>query len=412
MVILELLFILALQGECSIKIPLTRKINTKSRELTTLPTEDKLKTYMGFTYYYFLANFSVGTPPQYFTVGIHSEDSIFYLETKPCDKCPSYFLNKFDPSASSTYEEIDDSFGYHPDIFYLHNSSYEFDIIVSKDIMKFGNEETKQYLALLTFPFESDFKFNFSVYDGALGLSLRKSNYDFPTFIDSLKSAGIIDKKLYSLYTSKVYLNSSFEIEDYPSSHLEFGDYDLETYSSTGKILVTIPITMDDYIGSYSFDIYFDGVKLNADGGLAFSIGVYYMGAQKTDFYEIFNHLTNTLAHNCTLDYLESSFSCICDDVYSMPSMYFKYKEVSFLLNQSELWAKKDDICISHILKSYDDHWHIGDILLSKYYAIFDFDNNEISLAPAALEVIEKEEDITSSKGIYIAVAFSLLALS
>lgn len=274
------------------------------------------------------------------------------------------FENQYDPSESSTYKDMDETYSYS---WIINNQTYVWSGTVGKDIVKMGDVEFEHYIVVATFSMEIDY--NFSSYDGDIGLAFKTDGYDHSVLLETLLAAGKIKKKVFGLYLNKLYEDLTLNPEDCPSSKLEIGDFDLETYSSTGKILATIPITMDDYWGTDLVDIYFDGDKLNIHGGIVFDIAAHGIFANDGDFLEIAKYMIDNYP-DCTLnqDYF---LTCHCPDFDSMPNMYLKYDGVILELNKTSVWKRSYNYCYSNIYKSFGENWIIGSALMTQYYTIF-----------------------------------------
>lgn len=234
--------------------------------------------------------------------------------------------------------------------------------------------------------------------DGLIGFALKEPNDGNPTYMDSLKEAGVIDKKIFGLYLND--LDVDTEMEGIPASNLEIGGYDLETYSTTGQILVTIPITDDSFWQNDFMEIYVDNSKIASTRCVVFDSGTTLVYADSRDYIEILDYMVSNYDYNCEVK--SNTLYCDCSDIDTMPAIYFKYDGVKLKLEPSNMWEKyEDNKCLMDVGDAEEECWLLGGTFMSRYYSIHDMDNMEISFAPAVLAS-------TGSSSTYLSIALGI----
>ncbi|OMJ78899.1 hypothetical protein SteCoe_21168 [Stentor coeruleus] len=399
MIIILVLLMLSFQGESSINVKLRKQYMKAAKYSNLKLTRSIQETDLMNDVYYFSGNFSIGTPPKEFRLYIDTGSSYLWVEKKGCGICAS-FDAQYNPSASSTYSDSD----YKVESYYVDGSGYSGDL--SKDIVKIGDDyEALSYFVVATW--DDGFASQNADIDGLIGFAFKEISDGYSTFMDSLKSAGIIKNRIFGLYLND--LDETDNMEGYPSSNLEIGGYDLDTYSTTGKILVTIPVTLDGFWGSDLIDTYIDGAKIGSKRNVIFDSGTTLTYAQNDDYYSIIDYMQNS-DYNCEVR-TDQTLYCTCEDIDAMPYVSFKYNGIELKLDPSNMWKKSTtNECYMYLYNSEDDYWLLGGTFLSRYYTIHNMETMEISFAPAVMASTVAPSP--SSRGAYLAITLSVLVFS
>ncbi|OMJ66017.1 hypothetical protein SteCoe_37289 [Stentor coeruleus] len=394
--------LLALQGDSKrISLAMKLKMARSVAKGRYSPLKRSLQeTEITNSVYYFVGNFSIGTPSKEFRMYIDTGSSYSWVEKKDCEDCASFNV-QYDPAESSTYKDMD----YHVENSYIDGSGFSGDL--AQDIIKIGEDfEALSYFVLSTSNTNFDYEKNNC--DGLIGLGFKEASDGYPTCIDSLKSSGIIDERIFSLYLNDLESEADENMEAYPPSNLEIGGYDLDKYSESGEVLVKIPVTIDKYWGTDLIDVYYEGAKIGSQKDIIFDCGTSLIYASSNDYKEIVDYMLNTSDQDCETDN-DGTLLCSCSDIESMPSLSFKYNGVELMLESSATWVKySNSRCFLNLYDSKDTHWVLGGTFLKKYYTIYDMENKEISFYPAVQASLKLKE----SQGLYLALSLAVLAFS
>lgn len=241
--------------------------------------------------------------------------------------------------------------------------------------------------------------FSNAVYSGILAMGLKNIDYSYKTLLDDLKDSGHITEKVFALYLADLgYMATYDSYGDFPSV-LQIGTYSLSTYTTTGKILVTIPV-----ISPYEeWKVQFDSVSLGdsklAENFIAGISSINYIQANSDGFSKIEEALDNA---EISYKYNDDGFIyALCQDVQSFDTLSFMYGGVKIEVSGSNLWREDGSTCTLLIYKNSDTCWWLGASFLHVYYAIFDADNLNIRLAPAK----QPNDKITASTSNFIMIS-------
>lgn len=200
-----------------------------------------------------------------------------------------------------------------------------------------------------------------------------------PTFIDLLKSQGVISQRVFSFYFS----NASFTDDQYDTeSECIIGEID--TSKASGNIAY-IPL-----YGTPSFwGVELDSVTL-ADQSVDISAkvaildtGTSLLAIPANDIYS----LLSTFSHfgNCNIDANIGYIVCDCSQGMSpYPALRFSLGGYSFSLQGEDYFLQDKGKCVllaqgSSSLKI----WILGNVFLRKYYTVYDMENERVGIAGA-----------------------------
>ncbi|KUJ13704.1 acid protease [Mollisia scopiformis] len=248
--------------------------NIKKRSLSTRATitESLANNFTGGDY---IAQVSVGTPPQTQTLAIDTGSSDVWLMSSTADLCTDPALQEedgtggcastFDSSKSSSFKVVDAN-GF--DISYADNSGAQGDYVT--DDFTIGGSTIKAL--------EMGLAYNVTLQTGLMGIGYDKNEasdstdgdgFIYPSIIDQMMSQGLINTKSYSLY-----------LNDYEAStgSIIFGGLDADKYH--GKLL-QVPIVPDEYsngtqvYAEFSVAMTGFGITTNAGNTTNFTISSY-----------------------------------------------------------------------------------------------------------------------------------------
>ena len=209
--------------------------------------------------------------------------------------------------------------------------------------------------------------------DGILGLGFSGLSDNRPTFIQSLKSAGVIQSAVFSMYLSYDGFNSNI------SSNLEIGTYNLTKFSSNGAIVLTVPVKSSpgywESTASYINLGKFIGEKID----VIFDSGTSLIIADIGSYNSIYSSLKQQ--YNC-LTY-SGYIICPCADVNQMPSLLITFGQVNLGVPGNRMWEYSSGYCLLMMGSTTDNFWILGDVLLQNYYTIYDMDKLTVSFAPS-----------------------------
>ncbi|KAE9377303.1 acid protease [Stipitochalara longipes BDJ] len=186
----------------------------------------------------YIANVSVGTPPQPLILGIDTGSTDTWVLSNTADICVDVTLagscvhGSFNANESSTVETVVPG-GF--DAMYLDKSGASGDFIT--DVLSIAGNELKDMQMGLAFKSTDS--------QGTLGLgydTLEGAKTKYPSFIDQLVSQGIINSKAFSLYLND--LSAS-------TGNILFGGIDTAKFSGTLQTLPFIPALPNGEISYY-----------------------------------------------------------------------------------------------------------------------------------------------------------------
>ncbi|OMJ75452.1 hypothetical protein SteCoe_25421 [Stentor coeruleus] len=348
---------------------------------------------------YYTGNLTIGTPPQNFSLIIDTGSSYLWIESSSCVLCVS-FPHKFNSQVSSTFENknIKKTFQYGGGEVVVGN--------LSKDIVSIGDGNTKisckSYFVLAYQVSE----FNVQIYDGILGLGFKGLSDDYPTLMDSLKSSGIIDQRIFAMYLNRVGVIFGPEGYGTKPSNLEIGGYSLAEYSYNNTFAVTVDI--DTSPGYWQAEIY--KIKLGSFKTslplVIFDSGTTLIGIPLDKFVEISEFLST---YGCTLN-IYNEIGCSC---FVASTFYFEFYMNSVILEipTENLWYNTQGLCYLLASPMNTNFWIIGEVFLQNYYTVYDLDNKQIKFAPVYANLTSTYEDSWGQKLVISFITMLIVSL-
>jgi len=172
----------------------------------------------------YFSTIAIGTPAQEFKVVLDTGSSNLWVPSSSCGSIACYLHQKYDSSASSTYQKNGSEFG-------IRYGSGEVAGFISQDVLRIGDLTIKDQL-FGEATSEPGLAFAFGRFDGILGLGYDtiSVNHVPPPFYNMIDQ-GLLDEPVFAFYLGNT--------EDSTESVATFGGIDSSHY--TGK-LTKIPL--------------------------------------------------------------------------------------------------------------------------------------------------------------------------
>ena len=353
----------------------------------------------------------IGTPPQYLSISINTNNHIFYLSSYVCyENSPPF---SYDYSNSSTFhfiaygfdEESYDEFGegiYASDYFSFYNST------------DLKTNITKNDFEFYYTPYSSGIK-NAKIC-GTIGLGLKQTyiDYNIDTFFNALKNKGLIDK--YS-WTYAYFVKKNNKIINYPEINnkyiidnfdgmLIFGNFpEYENDEKNEFVSIRAAKRGNDLKWDIVYNQIYSNNKdlnsINKDISADLSINYDYIVSPKEYFDQLILPFFNSYIKNnkCQFRDIKNSVYVYeilyCDkntftiqDMKKFPSLFFYHRELNytFVLNYEDLFEEINNniyfLVVKNIGNYYQDIWKMGKTFLKKYQFSFNQDSKMISFYP------------------------------
>ena len=314
----------------------------------------------------FYGPIGLGTPAQTFQVIFDTGSSNLWVPSKQCTAISCRLHNRYDSTLSSTYKANGTAFS----ITYGSGSISGFG---SNDVCTLGDLQIQnQDFAEVTK--ESGVAFIAGKFDGILGLGFDTISVNgmVPPWYN-LMNQGLVTEKMFSFWLAKT--PSSAE-----GGELVFGGYNAKRF--TGEIIYT-PVTVKGYwqIKMESFKMGTvpfcneTGCKAIVDSGTSL------MTAPSSVVKEI-----NAML-GCTTVLTECMWT-ECPDFATLPTVTIGVSGKQLTLKPEEYILNMDGQCVSGFMgmdipEPVGPLWILGDVLMEKYYTIYDYGNNRVGFAEA-----------------------------
>eukprot|EP01133_Synstelium_polycarpum_P014984 gene14984-17719_t len=333
---------------------------------TTIPITD----FEDAQYY---GSVSIGTPAQNFKVVFDTGSSNLWVPSK---KCPVTVIacdlhEKYDSSKSSSYVANGTTFS-------IQYGSGAMSGFISQDTIKVGSlTVANQLFAEATA--EPGIAFDFSKFDGILGLAFQSiAVNDIPPVFYNMMAQGLVQQNLFAFWLSKT--------AGAQGGELSFGSIDTTRF--TGP-MTYVPLTNETYWEFSMADVQMGGASL----GLCPSTGCHAICdsgtsliAGPTDQITAINKKLGAAIVNG-----EGIFTS-CNIISTLPTMSFVLAGRTFVLQPKDyvlqITSMGQTECLSGFMgidipAPIGPLWILGDVFISTYYAVFDFDNKQVGFATA-----------------------------
>ena len=224
-------------------------------------------------------------------------------------------------------------------------------------------------------------------YNGVLGLSpgssniLTKQNKKVNnSYIDQLYKAGLIDKRVFSMYLSD-------SANAYNTSMFTVGGYDTEKFAPDRNVTWN-PVTDKTYwtvklrkatVG--------DTMVVTSTNDAIIDSGTSYIAMPTSDLLSLVDMLDTVHGFKCAYEDFNKLYACNCPDltVYkeTFPPLKVTLSESNtYEIPYTDYTQRRSNLCYLTIMPlGEQDFWILGDSFMRNYYAIFDLDNNRVGLA-------------------------------
>jgi len=396
---------------------LSKRANSKTISLSLFQSEQSA----------YLANISVGTPPQTVTVQIDtgSSDLWVYAKDVQCDDDQGCTGPYYNSAASSTFNSIAPG---------LFNASYGDGSTANGDYMtetvEIGGVTINNVTMGLAHNAQSDLPFwGIMGIDFPLGeflVTSSRGNLEYYNLPYWMTAEGLINEPVYSLYLNDIYATSG---------ELLFGGIDTDKYTGTLGIFPVIPQTAETSEGTEGFYNFYE-VELTAVGAVD-SSGKYtsfnsqglptpvILDSGSTDSSlpesmvdDIYNQLGVVTVPNGGSPFagVPCSFSgsniVLAFQFGGSGGVLIGVTMDQMVATATPLTHRGVDYCPFGITAGSEDNYILGDSFLRSAYVVFDPGNAQIGLAQAAVNVTKTNVEALSAVASIPTSAAGTLAVS
>jgi cathepsin D len=312
---------------------------------------------------------ALGNPPQNFTVIFDTGSSNLWVPSTKCSKldvaCQTH--NKYNSSASSTYVA-------NGEYFEIEYGTGRLSGFLSQDTLWISDLQVlNQVFAEATK--EPGVTFSAAKFDGILGLAFESISVDAVTPVwYNIMSQKLVDQNVFSFWLSK---NEDATI----GGELILGGVDTNRFTG--------PITYAPLFSETYWAIYVDNVLVNAS-----SIGA----CPSTGCRSICDSGTSLITGpskdiavingqlGCKTNFEGECIFSSCNNINTLPVISFVISGRKFDLQPSDYVLVEGTTCLSGFMGLDLDPpvgpgWILGDVFISTYYSVFDFDGQQVGFA-------------------------------
>eukprot|EP00009_Paramoeba_aestuarina_P008029 CAMPEP_0201520764 /NCGR_PEP_ID=MMETSP0161_2-20130828/12494_1 /ASSEMBLY_ACC=CAM_ASM_000251 /TAXON_ID=180227 /ORGANISM="Neoparamoeba aestuarina, Strain SoJaBio B1-5/56/2" /LENGTH=364 /DNA_ID=CAMNT_0047919243 /DNA_START=101 /DNA_END=1195 /DNA_ORIENTATION=- len=315
---------------------------------------------------------ALGTPPQNFTVIFDTGSSNLWVPSSTCPRgdiaCQTH--NTYNHTESSTYVANGEAFS----IEYGTGSLTGF---LSQDTLLLSDlTVVNQVFAEATA--EPGITFVAAAFDGILGLAFESISEDSVTPVwYNIMDQGLVDENVFSFWLSK---DENAKV----GGELILGGVDHSKY--TGEITYAA-VFSETYWSIHMDDVQVNGQSINPEtdnSGMVRAIcdsGTSLLTGPSDSIAQINDQL------GCKTNKEGECLWDSCSDVpNNLPIVTFVINGTNFDLNQKDYIIQSGQSCLSGFIGEDIDPpvgpgWILGDVFISTYYSIFDFDNKRVGFA-------------------------------
>ncbi|KAK2754011.1 Vacuolar protease A [Arachnomyces sp. PD_36] len=311
----------------------------------------------------YFSEINIGTPAQTFKVVLDTGSSNLWVPSSECGSIACYLHNKYDSSASSTYEKNGTEFS-------IKYGSGSLSGFVSRDTLEIGDLKVKsQDFAEATS--EPGLAFAFGRFDGILGLGYDTISVNgiVPPFYNMLEQ-DLLDEPVFAFYLGDTN-------KDGDDSVATFGGIDESHY--TGE-LTKIPLRRKAY-----WEVELNAITFGKDRAELDNTGV------------ILDTGTSLIALPSTLAELlnkeigakkgfNGQYTVECNKRDSLPDLSFTLSGHDFTIGPYDYILEVQGSCISSFMgmdfpEPVGPLAILGDAFLRQWYSVYDLGNSEVGLA-------------------------------
>ncbi|KAL4813931.1 aspartic peptidase domain-containing protein [Aspergillus spinulosporus] len=313
----------------------------------------------------YFSEIQLGTPPQTFKVVLDTGSSNLWVPSSECGSIACYLHQKYDSSASSTYQKNGSEFA-------IKYGSGSLSGFVSKDNLQIGDLKVKgQDFAEATS--EPGLAFAFGRFDGILGLGFDTISVNgiVPPFYNMIHQ-GLLDEPVFAFY-----LGDTNKAGD--SSVATFGGIDKDHYEGE---LIKIPLRRKAY-----WEVDLDAIALGDEVAELENTGVI------LDTGTSLIALPSNLAEMINTEIgatkgFTGQYSIDCAKRDSLPDLTFTLTGHNFTIGPYDYTLEVQGSCISAFMgmdfpEPVGPLAILGDAFLRKWYSVYDLGNGAVGLAKA-----------------------------
>ncbi|KAL4897093.1 aspartic peptidase domain-containing protein [Aspergillus ambiguus] len=313
----------------------------------------------------YFSEIELGTPPQKFKVVLDTGSSNLWVPSSECGSIACYLHNKYDSSASSTYQKNGSEFA-------IKYGSGSLSGFVSEDTLKIGDLKVKEQL-FAEATSEPGLAFAFGRFDGILGLGFDtiSVNKIEPPFY-KMVNQGLLDEPVFAFYLG----DTNKEGDD---SVATFGGVDKSHY--TGE-LIKIPLRRKAY-----WEVDLDSITLGDETAELENTGV--ILDTGTSLIALPSNLAEMInAQIGAKKGFTGQYSVECDKRSSLPDITFALSGHNFTIGPYDYTLEMQGSCISAFMgmdfpEPVGPLAILGDAFLRKWYSVYDLGNGAVGLAKA-----------------------------
>lgn len=316
-----------------------------------LTSESVLYSPLQNTFYsQYSLNISMGSQSQILPFVLGLQTSWTWVLSTPCT-CSS----KFTTTSSNTFTKLGENLTLNFEIGSIESEK-------SMDQLKISNKLLKNFKFLASFK-ENDL--NAFKSSGVLGLGLRQTDEDFPSFLDALMDEGIIEEKIFSIYLAP-------KGED-KESFVTFGGY----FEESGMDMVKVKANITGGFWVVGVDhVEFGGVYYDINPQVFVDVGTSMVYIDKRITKKIKKYLKNK--YKC---YSNRDYFCVIpsEDIESLSKFTISLSGVTFDIPAKHYLSCESTTCKVLISSLPSNNWILGIPFLLSYYSIYDIQQSQIA---------------------------------
>jgi len=308
---------------------------------------------------------AVGTPPQTFNVIFDTGSSNLWLPSTQCKNCGLH--PKYKSGSSSTYRANGTKF-------HIEYGSGPVDGFLSQDSVTWGGMNIKaQTFAEITDVSGLGLAYAIGKFDGILGMAFPSISVDkVPTIFEGLINQGLVDVPQFGFYLSK---------SDGVDGELMLGGYNAGKFKGP---LTWIPLTSETYWQFELQSISMSNRSFTSAKAAVLDTGTSLLAGPTADVKKIADFVGAKPFPLQPKEYIID-----CGKVPTLPVLsigiagqFWNLTGVDYVIDTG------GGICLFAMMgidipPPHGPLWILGDVLLRKYYSVYDFKGFKVALAPA-----------------------------
>ena len=232
--------------------------------------------------------------------------------------------------------------------------------------------------------------------DGVLGLSFSQKDPTFPSVLDRLLSAKLINSRTFSMY-----LGDNPNARGEVTGELIFGGYDPE-YALNDFQFVQVKEQIHWAADLLGVNLGPTKAVSNRTLPIIFDSGASLLHLPRDIMQNIIAH-ADSLGGNCEKMEDSTKYQCDCQIVSQMPDLIFNFNGTSFNIPASGYFQPRSVSECELLIQQMREVRHakfegvLGDVFLKHYYALYSVDNKTVGFAKAA--PLKNQNTSIDSKG-------------